>query len=272
MRKNLMSNTMVVDLVMSAPIDRLCLNVMQRGLLAGFNFYVGDNDIASTRASLRSELEAVPQGLQLHADAPKNAVVLCRNGINGHPFHDAACVVHVLDASEHEVSQTHGFSIVIHDMLPEEDNLTSPFTKWASMAVEGRTPSLDGEGGYWCSINDVSAALVRLLPHLAALEKKTYHIAGRRYWTLQETWSEFAVLARRAKAGLSGQFNLEVLAADDSLPIEAQPVSTSRTNPARPDIASFHRCLEQHTGEGWRPVMPLRQTLMLVLASLDAQA
>ena len=64
--------------------------------------------------------------------------------------------------------------------------------------------------------------------------------------------------------------SLEAFGGDDGLPIEAQPVSAALSHPVRPDIAPFHRCLEQHTGEGWRPVMPLRQTLMLVLASLDA--
>lgn len=266
-----MSNTMVVDLVMVGPIDPLCLNVMQRGILTGIKFYVSANDIASTRGLLSSELKAVPQGLQLHADAPKNAAVLCRNGNKDHPFLQSSCVVHVLDASEDEVGQEQEFSIVIHDMLPEQEKKsTTLFSQWASMAVEGQAPSFDGEGGYWCSINDVSAALVRLLPHLAAVEKKTYHVAGRRYWTLQETWSEFVVLARRTKAGRSGGFNVEVLTDDDGLPIEAQPVSAALSHPVRPDIAPFHRCLEQHTGEGWRPVMPLRQTLMLVLASLDA--
>ena len=268
-----MSNTMVVDLALVGPIDPLCLNVMQRGILAGIKFYVSDNDAVSARAWLSSELEAVPQGLQRHADAPENIVVLCSGGNNNNPFQNASCVVHIHHANELEFGREHEFSIVIHDMLPERgDKSTPPFAEWASMAVEGQTPSLDGEGGYWCSINDVSAALVRLLPHLAAVERKPYHVAGRRYWTLRETWSEFAVLARRAKAGRLGAFNLEVLTADDSLPIEAQPVSVSSSRPARPDIAPFHRCLEQHTGEGWRPVMPLRQTLMLVLASLDAQA
>jgi len=50
--------------------------------------------------------------------------------------------------------------------------------------------------------------------------------------------------------------------------VAAVDVRTVSPGPERPPIGAFHRFLEKHTGEGWRPIMPLRQSLMLVLAEL----
>lgn len=269
MKLDLLRGSMVVEVVVVDPFDPLCLQVMQRGMFAGITFFVSETDRVKIEPLLKAELHALPHALSLHAQAPLESVVLSSGEREAPPTWAEAPTLYLRRQDESPASGK-GVNLVIHDMLPDSRGKRGAFFEsWNSGTSGDQQPLLDESGGYWCSINDVSSAVVQLLPHLASLEQTTYHVAGRRYWTMEETWNEFAILARRANAGRLGAFNVDVLTDDEGLPVEVQPVDQQSSNPQRPDIAPFHRCLKQYTGEGWRPMMPLRQTLMLVLASLD---
>ncbi|MEK9652047.1 MAG: hypothetical protein VW102_07615, partial [Poseidonia sp.] len=109
----------------------------------------------------------------------------------------------------------------------------------------------------------------RFLAH-PTFDDVNYHVSGRRYWSAEETREEFLALARRTDAGRTGNFAIHHLETAQIQSVSVEAVDSSNPTPERPDLGPFHRHLEATTGEGWRPTTPLRQTLMLVLAELEA--
>ena len=261
---------MVLEVAMLEDIDGLHAAILHRGILAGHRFYVPESSLDEVKQHLAGELIAYPNAVQALQHAPTSCVWLGTAATAEDRFPDGE--VHVKIQYAHEPSRQgfDGTVLVVHDMLPPPSNSEEAvmFDQWARACQSNTAPTLTDRRRYWCSVSDVASAMIRSLPHLNG--KITYHIAGRRGWTLAETFAEFSKLARRTLAGASGAFRREHLLPDSGPAVQPTPVAEHDSQEGvRPDIASFHRFLEDATGEGWRPIMPLRQTLMLVLAGMD---
>ena len=120
---------------------------------------------------------------------------------------------------------------------------------------------------WWVSQQDVAAGLLRLIDYTKPLPQ-LMHICGRRGWTKQETFEQLELLYRRTIAGSSGQFQTSHL---ESKPVIHPTVAkVSQITPStRPDLSIINEVLLQTDGEGWRPLTPLRTSLMQYLATKD---
>ena len=120
---------------------------------------------------------------------------------------------------------------------------------------------------WWVSQQDVAACLARLVDKLDLLSP-TSSICGRRGWSEQETFNQLELLYHRTIAGSSGKFQPTHLASKPV--IEPTPVKVSQITPSsRPDLSNINRALHELDGEGWRPLMPLRTSLMHYIAAVN---
>ncbi|MEC8151576.1 MAG: hypothetical protein VX068_02920, partial [Candidatus Thermoplasmatota archaeon] len=97
----------------------------------------------------------------------------------------------------------------------------------------------------------------------------TYHFAGRRSWSAEETWIEFDAMVQRTLAGQTGAFGSEHLTARGVPAVRTVAVSGIGNEATRPPLGPLHTFLTEVTGEGWHPKTPLRQSLMMVIAQLS---
>lgn len=109
-------------------------------------------------------------------------------------------------------------------------------------------------------------------------------ISGRRSWKVTDIHSELKLLNARTLDGRSGKFKVSSLVSPtpdnihleelqsgiekvESLPsltdVSVKPI----TAPSRPDLGVLHDLLKEVNGEGWRQTQPVRQALMIYLAS-----
>ena len=159
--------------------------------------------------------------------------------------------------------------INVHGMLPpvEGSEDAAMFQDWIAHEEPSPPPMLDHEYRYWCDRSDIAYAIVELLKGKPL--ESTFNLAGRRRWTLLETWNEFHDLVSRTKAGRTGQFDVSHLEAKGVPSIKAVRIASTTTSQKRPPLDAIHRFLEVQDGEGWRPKTPLRQSLMFVIAALE---
>ena len=129
-------------------------------------------------------------------------------------------------------------------------------------------PKLVGDTKHWwVSQQDVAAGLARLLSNVTTLPS-TSHLCGRRGWTKPETYQQLLLLYQRTIAGSSGNF--------EATHLEQKPVinpvleDISQINKSlRPDLSIINEALREIDGDGWRPLTPLRTSLMQYLATKD---
>jgi len=261
MRERPCSEGMGVHAAVVDPSDPLMEAVIERGMLLGHRFHVPTALEETSHIRFETSLKACPDGFQPWSDLPHDAVWLLTE-LDQEAPEGASVIRFYLDPNTPKNAES-GCDVTVHDLLPPPRASTAwnMFDGWLKGSEAEKT------GGYWCSLHDVAAAIARSLPFLKAAEGGL-NIAGRRYWTAHDTHQEFMTLAIRSTAGKSGDFSLDHLAQHHDLPVTAVDVHAVDPGPERPPIGAFHRFLETHTGEGWRPIMPLRQSLMLVLADL----
>ena len=261
---------MALDVAMLGDIDGLHEALLYRGILAGYRFYLPTSIFNEVEERLAGELRSFPGAVQALEHAPTSCVWVGTAATSEDRFPADGTNVRIQFSSEPFNEAFNGTVLVIHDLLPAARNSEDGvmFNQWVRACQANKAPSLPNQRRFWCSITDVATALIRCLPHLRGTN--TYHLSGRRGWTLPDTFAEFSKLAQRTFAGATGAFRQEHLLADSGPVVHATSVADEEAQEGiRPDIAPFHRFLEETTGEGWRPSMPLRQTLMLVLAAMD---
>ena len=162
--------------------------------------------------------------------------------------------------------------IYIHDLISfsevesiANEKLDELFDLCTSNSMDFNLPS--DEKHWWVSQQDVAAGLFRLIDYTRPLPQ-LIHICGRRGWTNQETFEQLELLYNRTIAGSSGQFQTSHL---ESKPVIHPTVAkVSQITPStRPDLSIINELLIDIDGEGWRPLTPLRTSLMHYLATKD---
>jgi hypothetical protein len=160
--------------------------------------------------------------------------------------------------------------IYIHDLISFSEveslankNLDELFDLCISNARDFNLPSDNKH--WWVSQQDVATGLVRLINHTSPLPQ-LMHICGRRGWTNQETFAQLELLYNRTIAGSSGEFQTSHLELKPVIHPTVAKVSQI-TSSTRPDLSIINEVLLDIDGEDWRPLIPLRTSLMHYLAT-----
>ena len=91
-------------------------------------------------------------------------------------------------------------------------------------------------------------------------------MCGRREWLPQDSQAEFEMLWARTNQGLSGKFTAETLFGHEIAGMVAKPIHEKEIQ--RPNLTPLHELLLELTGDGWRPLIPLRTAMMTMIAGL----
>ena len=153
-----------------------------------------------------------------------------------------------------------GKDLIIYDLLPNRDDrwLSPEIRKW----ISGN--SCEAQSRFWLSVIDAANAI----SHIAKAELKVegIHMCGRREWSSKDSRAEFDMLWQRTNQGITGNFTTETLFGHDIAGMEAKPIT--HVDAKRPDLDPLHDILLQLTGDGWRPLIPLRTALMTLIAGI----
>ena len=267
--------------VLTHPLHPLSQAIFARAALDGVNFLATPAACAELRLHHGAVLAAFPASLTALTD--EKHMLLNRQdgqvaqlliGKEAEPSTEAQSRLIRLVKGHQETDPNEGEIIVhLHDVLPPEpgSEREAMFRAWMEAAHAGTLPDLDEQRFHWCDLSDVAAAVAVFLQH--PCKDGTYHMSGRRAWTMGETWQEFDALVQRTIAGQTGKFGTEHLEAKGVPSVEAVPIRDGETERVRPDLGPLHGALTDANGEGWLPKTPLRQSLMMVIAQLsEAQA
>ena len=163
---------------------------------------------------------------------------------------------------EFDLSEIDGHFIV-HDMIPSVSSVlldNSYLDDMIQSLIEGYDFDSKGYVGWWVAELDIADAISRLMLSNHSSPKEV-NFAGRRSWKLNQVFEELQILYKRTIAGQSGSFTTEHLTSPSTPEIELLPGEMSVHN-KRPSLNTLHDSLILADGEGWRPMTPLRTSLM----------
>lgn len=160
--------------------------------------------------------------------------------------------------------------ILVRDMIhyTAEYNQNNQLDRLYSHCVSGKPiESVVDEKHWWVSQQDVASCLYRLIGSPESIPS-FLHICGRRGWSLSETFDQLKILFERTIAGATGQFNTTSL---EQKPVITQTLTklSDTINSSRPDLSPLDDALQVIDGQRWRPIVPLRTSLMHYLAMKD---
>jgi hypothetical protein len=119
---------------------------------------------------------------------------------------------------------------------------------------------------WWLSQQDAVTGLVGIVK-CSSLPKGVVPMCGRREWSLSDTFDQLSMLYQRTLAGASGQFSLEHLQPSPVIGAAGVQKVADVMAGKRPDLSSLHDVMLESSEEGWRPLVPLRTSLMYYLAA-----
>ena len=170
-----------------------------------------------------------------------------------------------VDIEEDSVKLIYVHDMIFYSTISKSSNLTLDELLKFCKSGDGDFNLQSDKKYWWVSQQDVATCLVRLIDNLDLISSRI-DICGRRGWTSQATFQQLELLYNRTIAGSSGQFQATHL---ESKPvIEPTLAKASQITPStRPNLSNINQVLQQINGEGWRPLIPLRTSLMHYLAT-----
>ena len=153
-----------------------------------------------------------------------------------------------------------GGNLLIYDLIPTRNDRWMPdeFGNWSVGKDCQKRPR------YWLSVIDAANAIANLA--ISGKRFSCLHMCGRREWSYEDTKAEFDMLWKRTNQGQTGNFTAETLFGHDIAGMEPKPVGMNSYS--RPNLDPLHNELLEITGDGWRPLVPLRTAIMTLIAGI----
>jgi len=246
----------------------LARTLMERGIPQFHQFSVPESDLARVRKEHASALEQFPGAIRPLNDSASVSVHVTDQQTDLSSYDQTGVpIVHL--TPRNVLMQGDSLQVHILDLLTTDASTQAGamFHQWWECATHGETPNLGLDGAYWCSCDDAAEGLLRLIKGGFPVGG-SMNVCGRRYWSMEATWTEFEMLVSRTIAGREGQFNLSHLRADEGPVVEVEDLASPQERLPRPSLDRLHESLETVSNEGWNPRTPFRQSLMLLVAEL----
>ena len=137
--------------------------------------------------------------------------------------------------------------------------------EWVRKVKQGELPEHGSEIRYWVNVRDVADAISIISMSKAGFIKNgKMKMCGRRGWQGKYVIEEIKLLWDRYTNAINHSHTKESLS---NIPSPVRGIDSGSTS--GPDFQSLHRALIDSGGEGWHPLVPLRTSLMEVIASLE---
>ena len=136
-------------------------------------------------------------------------------------------------------------------------------TDWVNQILNGKKPVPESNIRFWVNVRDVVDAISTICLNK---EEKTpngkYRMCGRRAWEMEDVTDEIRVLWERYNNSINHSHTIESLS---EVPSPVRGIHSEVGE--RPDLSSLHEVLIRSGGDGWHPLVPMRVSLMEMIAS-----
>jgi hypothetical protein len=136
-------------------------------------------------------------------------------------------------------------------------------TDWVEKIMSGKAPSSESKIRFWVNVRDVVDAITTIcLNENENIPSGNYRMCGRRGWEMEDVTDEIRVLWERYNNSINHSHTIESLSEVPS------PVRGLHSRiEERPDFSKLHEALIGTGGDGWHPLVPMRISLMEMIAS-----
>ena len=134
---------------------------------------------------------------------------------------------------------------------------------WIEKIMSGKKPDPESKTRFWVNVRDVVDAIsIICLNGKEKMPNGNYSMCGRRAWEMGDVTDEIRVLWERYNNSINHSHTIESLS---EVPSPVRGLHSK--NEERPDRSKIHEALVILGGEGWHPLVPMRVSLMEMIAS-----
>jgi nucleoside-diphosphate-sugar epimerase len=136
-------------------------------------------------------------------------------------------------------------------------------TDWVNQILNGKKPVPESIIRFWVNVRDVVDAISTIcLNKEEKISNGKYRMCGRRAWEMGDVTDEIRVLWERYNNSINHSHTIESLS---EVPSPVRGIHSEVGE--RPDLSSLHEVLIRSGGDGWHPLVPMRVSLMEMIAS-----
>jgi len=136
-------------------------------------------------------------------------------------------------------------------------------TDWIQKIMNGEKPDPEAKTRFWVNVRDVVDAISTIcLSEGEKLPNGNYSMCGRRAWEMGDVTDEIRILWERYNHSINHSHTIESLS---EVPSPVRGLHSEIEE--RPDLRNIHDALVMSGGDGWHPLVPMRVSLMEMIAS-----
>ena len=265
---------------LTGELDGLGIDLIAKLIHEGFEVTLQKEHLDRISNILRLELTHLSAGVKLFDSStitPKDLLVhLSPNLAIGDLVEEIASLcpsIVVATGLNHDINRFQFCDTVInlHDLIPSVDSVNFPSNNLDSILESCHQGQQERNlfdlpvRYWWLSQQDAVAGLVGFIK-CTSLPKGIIAMCGRREWSVFDTYDQLNMLYQRTLAGVSGHFSSDHLKQSPVIGAGVKPVGQI-TASKRPDLSQLHEVMLESNEDGWRPLVPLRTSLMYYLAA-----
>ena len=134
---------------------------------------------------------------------------------------------------------------------------------WIEQIMSGKQPTLESNTRFWINVRDVVDAISTIcLNEKENIPDGNYRMCGRRSWEMEDVADEIRILWERYNNAIHHSHTVESLS---EVPSPVRGIHSEITE--KPDLSNLHEVLIKIRGDGWHPLVPMRVSLMEMIAS-----
>ena len=136
---------------------------------------------------------------------------------------------------------------------------------WVRQIKEKIEPGIEPVDRFWVNVRDVTDAITCLCmnekePNLSG----RFRMCGRRAWSSENVIDEIRILWERYNNAINHSHTIESLS---EIPSPVRGIYSEKSE--TPDLGGIHQALIASGSEGWHPVVPMRVSIMEMIAHTD---
>ena len=136
-------------------------------------------------------------------------------------------------------------------------------TDWIGKIMSGEKPDPESKTRFWVNVRDVVDAISTICMNgKEKMPNGNYSMCGRRAWGMADVTDEIRVLWERYNNSINHSHTIESLS---EVPSPVRGIHSRIEE--RPDLTKIHEALVMSGGDGWHPLVPMRVSLMEMIAS-----
>ena len=136
---------------------------------------------------------------------------------------------------------------------------------WVKQIKSGEEPTIESGKRFWVNVRDVTDAISSLcVNQQTSTLTGTFRMCGRRAWSSEDVIDEIRILWERYNNAINHSHTIQSLS---EVPSPVRGIYSERVE--TPELGGIHEALIAIGEEGWHPLVPMRTSLMEMIAHTD---